>query len=113
MLLEESCAGVRDEDKDKDVVGGRDRAEEEASCVLGAEECLELVVVGIRRLWSANGSLVVCVCVCISAGDKEISELEVAVVAEGDFFLNANLRFGARLARVSSRSCLSDLSAFF
>lgn len=40
-----------------------------------------------------------------------MAEVEAAVAAAGDF-LNANLRFGAKLARVSSRFCLSDLSAF-
>lgn len=59
--------------------------------------------VGIRRLWSENGPMAVC------GGGEEVVELEAAVAAD---FLKANLRLGARLARVSSSFCLSDLSAF-
>lgn len=70
------------------------------SCVVGGGS---LESVGIRRLWSENGSIAIC------GGGEEVAELEVAVAAD---FLNANLRFGARLARVSSKFCLSDLSAF-
>lgn len=70
--------------------------------MVGAEG---LESVGIRRLWSENGSISVGVC----DGGEELAEPEVAVAAD---FLKANLRFGARLARVSSRFCRSDLSAF-
>lgn len=75
----------------------------------GVEEEDGLETFGIRRLWSEDDSIALC-----DVAEGVVAEVAAAAALDAvPNFLKANLRFGSKLARVSSRFCRRDLSAFF